>query len=86
MIKYNYKKAGALYDRMFDILADMPDILARDTRQYERRAFMRTITRGGDMSQYIDDIADYIIECATDAERIELEKLSLEIVLFTKKK
>ena len=81
--KYNYKKAGALFDRMFDIISDMPEYMDRYNRQKERRYFMRELTRDGDMTTYFDVITDYITEFATDAERAKLEKIALEIVLFT---
>ena len=80
--KYNYKKAGALFDRMFYIISDMPDFMDTYNRQKERRYFMRELTRDGDMSTYYDAISDYMRENATDHERVELKKIVFDMVTF----
>lgn len=72
-----------MFDRLFGIISDMPDFMDTYNRQKERRYFMRELTRDGDMLTYYDIITDYIKEYATDSERAELEKISLEMVLFT---
>lgn len=86
--KYNYKKASAIWDRLIDITYDMPDYLDLSQRQYERRYFLRMLTRYDNHTKngYLDWIAQFIIDMdyeKTDKNRIELEKIALEIVFFT---
>jgi hypothetical protein len=86
MVKYNYKKAGQLFNIFFNITADMPAFYDNEMRQKERRQFMHDLTRGADMSEYLDEIAGFLIsfgENVDPSERIELEKVALQIVLFT---
>ena len=87
MIKYNYKKASQLWDRLIDIIYDMPDYLDYTMRQCERRYFLRMLTRNDikqkdDYLSYLSQyISDYNVYCNPD-EIPELEKIALEIVLF----
>ena len=85
MTKYNYKKAGKIWDELINITYDMPDYLDTSGRQRERRIFLRGLTRNDDSIKklYINYITDYISEYSTPDEAAKLEKLALEIVLFT---
>ena len=85
MIKYNYKKASAIWDRLIDITYDMPDYLDYTSRQCERRYFLRMLTRNDTKQKdgYIDYITQFIKDMPSDAGKTELEKIALEIVFFT---
>ena len=93
MTRYNYDKAARIWADMIDITYDMPDYLDYSGRQYERRFFLRALTRN-DINMknvYIDYIADYITEFSgtkflTDDNRERLEKIALQIVFFTNEK
>lgn len=52
MIKYNYKGAAALWDRLYNLCFNPWDF---DDRQHERRYFMYELTRG----KYSDTV-DYL--------------------------
>ena len=91
MIKYNYKKAAALWDQYYNLCVD-PWTLGDVERQRERRAFMRAVTRHIDIKLYIDYIYELIDE-ARPAEGIKsrcfdferenaLEDLISDIKLF----
>lgn len=85
-MKYNYKKAGALWDRLIDIIWDMPDYFDKELRQTERRYFLRMLTHGekNNLDNYIGQISRFISEMDNDdADKAKLEKISLEMVLFT---
>lgn len=90
MIKYNYSKAARIWDDLINITYDMPDYLDASGRQYERRAFMRALTRNDNTlkNAYLDYITDHLSEFkntrfldSKDAEK--LEKIALRIVFFT---
>lgn len=80
---YNYKKAGKLFDNLWDIISDVYFSFEPDTKQKERRLFMRRITHGENMTIYIDLITSFIKELASEPEKKELGKIALLIVLFT---
>ena len=50
---YNYKEAGRIYDKYHDMFCD-PYQFDRYENQRYRRIFMRELTRGSDMQEYID--------------------------------
>lgn len=84
--KYNYKKAGEIWDRLINITYDMPDYLDYSLRQYERRYFLRMLTRNDTekKNHYISWISRYISEMENaDPQKKDLEKIALEIILFT---
>lgn len=90
MTKYNYKKASAIWDKLTGITFDMGDYFATDERQENRRYFLRGLTRGdvNVIADYINYITDFIDDFSgtkhlTDEDRATLEKLALQIVLFT---
>ena len=82
---YNYKKAGDIWDRLINITYDMPDYLDFTSRQIERRYFLRILTRDDNIKKnlYIDWISDFMTDLLNDQNKKELEKIALEIVLFT---
>lgn len=88
MVKYNYNKAGAIWDRLIDITYDMPDYLDFSQRQIERRLFLKALTRFDlkwidvyleYIANYIDDFRDTHI----DNHEKELKQIALDIVSFT---
>lgn len=83
MVKYNYIKAGHIWDRLIKITYDMPDYLNYTQRQIERRFFLRALTRNDYKLKdtYIDYITSYISYCQENKN--ELQKIALEIVFFT---
>lgn len=89
MVKYNYCKAAKIWADMTAITFDMSDFFDSD-RQADRRFFMRALTRGDSqtINSYIDYITDYIADfsgtnCLTTEDQTKLEKIALQIVLFT---
>lgn len=86
MTKYNYKKASSIWDRLIDIVWDMPDYLDNDLRQSERRYFLRMLTHNEKqkINAYLDWITQFISEMNnSDPEKSKLEKIALEMVFFT---
>ena len=85
MIKYNYKKAGEIWDKLILITYDMPDYLEYTQRQYERRFFLHMLTRNEikKKNHYIDWISQFASEMEPDdVRKKELGKIALEITLF----
>lgn len=86
MAKYNYKKASELWQKMIDIIWDMPDYLDTELRQTERRYFLRMLTHNEikKINAYIDYLSQFIEEMdAGDQDRTALEKITLQIATFT---
>ena len=54
-MKYNYVKAAKIFDDFFNLCID-PWQITDDEKQTNRREFMHELTRGGDMSQYLEYI------------------------------
>lgn len=84
MIKYNYKKASEIWDKLIELTYDMPDYLDYTGRQYERRYFLRMLTRNDIMKKngYIDWITQYIDDSLDDSVKKSLADIALEIIRF----
>ena len=59
MKKYNYLKAGKIYDKMFNMCCD-PWELDDSEKQHARRDFMNALTRKN--KEYLQPYIDYIVE------------------------
>ena len=54
---YNYKKASDVYRKFIDLCVD-PWTLTDEEKQKDRREFMWCLTRGEDMSNYLEYIEE----------------------------